>query len=274
MASIVLIAGGIAIIALLNLEDMETQWEAEANISHMQEICRGIDSATRTSSLKQARAYNARLAGESIRTSVQPYDKQLALPREPTMSFIEIPRIAVRMPVYHGVEENVLMAGIGHWPESSLPVGGRSTHCVLMGHSGMRNTRMLDDLHVLEPGDRISVCTLGIPLSYEVCGTETVEPNEVAARTAIVRGKDMLTLVTCTPYGVNSHRLLVHANRCETDDAHEVGTAVPIIANSRNAMLVGALCLLLAAALAGAIARIRQSKPDRASGTPRGVDHA
>lgn len=167
--------------------------------------------------LLQARSYNELLAGESPELpadEVEPYDRQLIFDRDPMMSWVEIPSINVSMPIYHGTSEEVLMAGVGHLEGTSLPVGGASTHCVLTAHSGMRNLSMFDDIHALGEGDLVLLHTMNQTLAYKVTGSEVVWPDEVESL-GIEPGADELTLVTCTPYGVNDHRLLVHCERTE-----------------------------------------------------------
>lgn len=167
--------------------------------------------------LLQARSYNELLVGESPELpadQVAPYEEQLIFDRDPMMSWVEIPSINVSMPIYHGTGEESLMAGVGHLEGTSLPVGGRSSHCVLTAHSGMRNLSMFDDIHALEEGDLVLLHTMNQTLAYRVTGSEVVWPDEVESL-AIETGADKLTLVTCTPYGVNDHRLLVHCNRTE-----------------------------------------------------------
>lgn len=167
--------------------------------------------------LLQARSYNELLVGESPELpadQVAPYEEQLIFDRDPMMSWVEIPSINVSMPIYHGTGEEALMAGVGHLEGTSLPVGGTSSHCVLTAHSGMRNLSMFDDIHALEEGDLVLLHTMNQTLAYRVTGSEVVWPDEVESL-AIETGADKLTLVTCTPYGVNDHRLLVHCNRTE-----------------------------------------------------------
>ena len=159
--------------------------------------------------LLQARSYNELLAGESPELpadQVAPYEEQLIFDRDPMMSWVEI--------IYHGTGEEALMAGVGHLEGTSLPVGGTSSHCVLTAHSGMRNLSMFDDIHALEEGDLVLLHTMNQTLAYRVVGSEVVWPDEVESL-AIEPGADKLTLVTCTPYGVNDHRLLVHCDRTE-----------------------------------------------------------
>ena len=167
--------------------------------------------------LLQARAYNELLAGEDSELAadqVAPYEEQLVFDRDPMMSWVEIPSINVSMPIYHGTGEEALMAGVGHLEGTSLPVGGTSSHCVLTAHSGMRNLSMFDDIHALREGDLVLLHTVDRTLAYKVAGSEVVWPDE-AGSLAIESGADKLTLVTCTPYGVNDHRLLVHCDRTE-----------------------------------------------------------
>ena len=167
--------------------------------------------------LLQARSYNELLVGESPELpadQVAPYEEQLIFDRDPMMSWVEIPSIDVSMPIYHGTGEESLMAGVGHLEGTSLPVGGASSHCVLTAHSGMRNLSMFDDIHALEEGDLVLLHTMNQTLAYRVVGSEVVWPDEVESL-AIEPGADKLTLVTCTPYGVNDHRLLVHCDRTE-----------------------------------------------------------
>lgn len=131
---------------------------------------------------------------------------------EGVMAYLEIPNINVMLPIYHGVEDGELKKGIGHLPETSLPVGGDSTHCVLAGHSGMSNARLLTDLPKLQKGDVFYIHVYNRTLTYTVDQIKTVLPTNTADLT-IEQGEDYVTLVTCTPYGVNTHRLLVRGTR-------------------------------------------------------------
>ena len=130
------------------------------------------------------------------------------------MGFIEIPSIDVSVPIYHGTEENVLQVAIGHIEWSSLPVGGESTHCVVSGHRGLPSAKLFTDLDKLNPGDYFVLNILDKTLTYEVDQIRIVEPQDTKDL-LIQEGKDLCTLVTCTPYGVNSHRMLVRGHRVE-----------------------------------------------------------
>ena len=176
----------------------------------------------------EAHAYNDELAGRTPSmepSQIVPYDEQLTFERDPMMSWVDIPSINVSMPIYHGTSDAALMAGVGHLQNTSLPVGGASAHCVLTAHSGMGNLRMFDDIRQLVPGDLVLLHTMGDTYAYRVTGSEVVWPDEVDSL-AIEPGRDLLTLVTCTPYGVNDHRLLVHCERTDynPDEAADAGS--------------------------------------------------
>ncbi|MDD7341363.1 MAG: class C sortase, partial [Firmicutes bacterium] len=130
------------------------------------------------------------------------------------MGYIEIPSIDCSLPIYHGTEESVLQIAVGHLEWSSLPVGGMSTHCVLSGHRGLPSAKLFTNLDKLQAGDIFMLRVLDEVLTYEVDQILIVEPQETAAL-QIEEGKDYCTLVTCTPYGINTHRLLVRGHRIE-----------------------------------------------------------
>ena len=130
------------------------------------------------------------------------------------MGCLEIPKIQVSLPIYHGTGEDVLSRGIGHMPESAFPIGGPGNHAALVGHTGLPSAKILDDLVKLELEDTFTVTVLGETLTYRVDQILVVEPQETEAL-APVPGEDYCTLVTCTPYGVNSHRLLVRGTRVQ-----------------------------------------------------------
>ena len=145
-------------------------------------------------------------------TEMARYRKMLTTPSSKTMATLSIPSIGAILPVYHGSSEQTLRSGVGHIFGSSLPVGGPGTHAVLIGHSGYGHSRLFNDLAELRSGDRFSVEAAGRTLTYAVTSTEVVEPSDVSSLAASP-GRDLMTLVTCTPTGVNTHRLLVHAER-------------------------------------------------------------
>ena len=142
------------------------------------------------------------------------YDRLLDVSGLGVMGYIEIPEIDVSLPIYHGTEESVLQIAVGHLEWSSLPVGGESTHCVLSGHRGLPSAKLFTNLDKLQTGDIFMLRILDDVLTYEVDQILIVEPQETGAL-RIEEGKDYCTLVTCTPYGINTHRLLVRGHRID-----------------------------------------------------------
>ena len=145
------------------------------------------------------------------------YDEILDLD-DGIMGYVEIPSINVRLPIYHGESEDVLTKGAAHLEHTSFPIGGENTHACISAHCGYPTQKFFDDIDELENGDEIYIYVLDRTLKYSVIGTDVVEPDD-SSKLEVVKGKDLLTLVTCTPYGVNSHRLLVHAERAPFEAA-------------------------------------------------------
>ena len=141
------------------------------------------------------------------------------------LGYITIPRIDLNLPIYEGVGSDVLMHGIGHLTETSYPLGGESTHSALSGHRGMAEAELFTNLDKLERGDRFYLHILDEVLAYEVDQILTVEPDQVEAL-EIIEGEDLCTLITCTPIGINSHRLLVRGTRVEYDGEETAGSNV------------------------------------------------
>lgn len=169
-----------------------------------------------------ANEYNKRLSAHSDQFIITDkekaeYDSILDPAGNGIMGYVEIGSIGVKLPIYHGTDDNVLQVGVGHIEGSSLPVGGESTHCVLSGHRGLPSSRLFTDLDQLSVGDVFLLHTLDLVLAYRVDQAIIVEPADTEALD-IVDGKDYCTLVTCTPYGINSHRLLVRGVRVAYDE--------------------------------------------------------
>lgn len=165
----------------------------------------------------EAVAYNKKLAEEPtgfILTDEEQkeYEETLDVTGTGIMSYLEIPPINVYLPIYHGVDDAVLQIAIGHIAGSALPVGGKSTHCVISGHTGLPSAKLLSDLDKLKEGDHFMLKTLDQTLTYEVDQIKVVLPTELDD-IQTEKGKDLCTVVTCTPYGVNTHRLLVRGKR-------------------------------------------------------------
>ena len=178
-----------------------------------------------TDALAAAHAYNAALRDLDYpltdyerldeREDIEKYADILNVNGNGIMGYISIPKISVELPICHGTDDNVLDAAVGHLEGTSLPVGGASTHCVLSAHCGLPSAKLFTDLDEMALGDVFTITVLDQTLTYEVDQIKIVEPNEVDAL-YVIEGEDHCTLVTCTPYGVNTHRLLVRGKRIET----------------------------------------------------------
>ena len=176
-----------------------------------------LDDSQNKEMLKAARKYNKSLLKKSDHWKLSKKDKKkyeslLDVSGTGIMGYIEVPKIDCSLPIYHGTDEGALQIAIGHLEGSSLPVGGKSTHCVLSGHRGLPSARLFTDLDQMEEGDIFILNILGRKLAYEVVQIKVVLPEEMSDL-EIEEGKDLCTLVTCTPYGINTHRLLVRGHR-------------------------------------------------------------
>ena len=175
------------------------------------------------------------------------YNELLDVSGTGIMSYIEIPKIKCSLPIYHGTDEGVLQIAVGHIEGSSLPVGGLNTHCVLSGHRGLPSAKLFSNLDKLEEGDIFMIRTLDQTLTYEVDQIRIVLPDEVDDL-KVEEGKDLCTLVTCTPYGINTHRLLVRGHRVanqEEAEAVRVTADAMMVDNRIVAMCIAVPVLVL-----------------------------
>ena len=158
---------------------------------------------------------------DALLTATRDYDSLLNIAGDGIMGYVKIPKIGVQLPIYHGTDNDSLERGIGHLLGSSLPVGGDSTHTILTAHSGMASQKMFSDLPQLEIGDVFYLRILGETLAYQVDQINTVLPHDTTFL-GIEQGEDLATLVTCTPFGVNTHRLLVRGERIPYEEAETI----------------------------------------------------
>ena len=184
-----------------------------------------IEDADLTDAFKQAEIYNdALFTGETDEEERPDYGELLCTTEDGIMGYVEIPSIQIRLPIYHGRTENELSKSAGHLPSSSLPVGGKSTHAVLAAHSGRADSKMFTDLDQVKEGDLVYLYVLNKTLTYEVDQTTVTTPDDTDA-IQIIDGKDLLTLLTCTPYGTNTHRLLVRGHRIFPDETRSASNS-------------------------------------------------
>ena len=196
-----------------------------------QEVIAQTDNSVLVREREKAIAYNQTLlpstateggyTQEALQFASEEYDSILNLAGDGIMGYIEIPKINVHLPIYHGTGDSSLSKGVGHLLGSSLPVGGESTHAILSGHSGMASQSMFTDLEQLGIGDIFYLHVLDEILVYQVSEINTVLPSDTSLL-GIWEGEDCCTLVTCTPYGVNTHRLLVTASRILYEEAEQI----------------------------------------------------
>ncbi len=195
-----------------------------------EEIIQQADNSALLEAKKQAIAYNEAItpgtAGEAysqaaLTDASRDYESQLNIAGDGTMGYVEIPKISVNLPIYHGTGNDSLERGVGHLLGSSLPVGGASTHAILTGHSGMATQKMFTDLEQLSVGDVFYLHILDETLAYQVDRIKTVLPYDTSLL-GITFGRDYCTLVTCTPYGINTHRLLVRGTRIAYEEAEVI----------------------------------------------------
>ena len=221
--TIFLILFAVAGLSLLLYPSVSNYWNSlhsSRAISGYMEAIDNLDDEQQQAMLDEAHAYNEKLFADGY-TLILPeprresYFKLLDITGTGVMGYIEIQKLGVMLPIYHGTGEEVLQIAVGHIEGSFLPVGGPNTHTVLSGHRGLPSAKLFTDLDKMTIGDTFTIQVLKEELMYEVDQILTVLPNELDALN-VVPGEDLCTLITCTPYGINTHRLLVRGHRIET----------------------------------------------------------
>lgn len=205
------------------------QHQSKIHTQFLQQV-EDTDDSKLQEALQHARAYNAALNGiladenfseTALMGASEDYDAQLNVTGRGIMGYVSVPKINVTLPIYHGTDSGTLERGIGHLLGTSLPVGGDSTHSVLTAHSGMASQRMFSDLPQLKEGDVFYLEVLNETLAYQVDQIKTVLPHDTTYL-GIEAERDLCTLVTCTPFGVNTHRLLVRGHRIPYEEAETI----------------------------------------------------
>lgn len=241
---------GIALLVYPTTADYWNSFHQSHAISEYMETVSQIDDESFHSMWEEADWYNQSLLKKQNRyyldeEEMKTYESILKVNVTGIMSYVEIPSLKISLPIYHGTDETTLKIAIGHIPGSSLPVGGPSTHCVISGHRGLPSAKLFTEIDQLKKGDTFFLETLGETLTYEVDQIRIVLPNELED-IEIEEGKDYCTLVTCTPYGVNSHRLLVRGHRVgNTEDKIHVTAEAVQISEELTAVWFGILFLLV-----------------------------
>lgn len=224
---------GLSLLLYPSLSDYWNSLHSTQVISNYTDVVAELDENQYEELYNQAVEYNQTLLKRmnsyilSDEQKVQ-YKQLLNVSQIGIMGYIEIPSIEISIPIYHGTDESVLQVAIGHLEWSSLPVGGQSTHCVLSGHRGLPSAKLFTNLDKLTEGDVFMLRVLEEILTYEVDQILIVEPNDTKAL-QIVEGEDYCTLVTCTPYGINSHRLLVRGHRIENIEEKHISVTADAV---------------------------------------------
>lgn len=225
---------------------------------------------------RKAKEYNENLAGDPVHDPFvvgsgyalpKDYEETLNINGDGIMGYIRIPKISVSLPIYHGSDEEALKKGVGHIESTSLPIGGSRSHCVLTGHRGLPSAELFTRLDELEEGDCFYIRVLDETFAYEVDRIKTVLPNQLEDLVSF-EGQDLVTLVTCTPYGINTHRLLVRGTRIAyvEEEKEEQETVIGKVTSMRYQYLgicIGVLILVILALLSRFAQWIRRREANR-----------
>ena len=220
LLTVLMSAGMIIGISLLLYPSVANYWNSfhqARTIMDYNEVVSSMNQDDYNKLLDEARAYNERLAETGFKWTMtdaerQDYMRQLRVEGTEAMGYISIPKLHIRLPLMHGTDEKILQTSIGHLEETSLPVGGKGSHCVVSGHRGLPSSRLFTDIDKMKEGDTWTITVLNETLTYECDQIRIVLPEDLSNIT-LEKGKDLCTLVTCTPYGINTHRLLVRGHR-------------------------------------------------------------
>ena len=225
---------GVALLAYPTFADWWNSFHQSRAVASYMEAVTSLDSREYERILQNADKYNRELGKSGILWTMdeeqeKEYNKLLNINDTGIMGYINIPKIDIQLPIYHGTDEAVLQIAIGHIMGTSLPVGGKSSHCVVSGHRGLPSARLFTDLDKMVEGDSFTMTVLNRTVTYEVDQIRIVEPTDLSDL-QIEKGKDYCTLVTCTPYGINTHRLLVRGHRIENaqGDAQVIADALQL----------------------------------------------
>lgn len=251
--------------------------KTDSTVEAIQQAAQEIDDSEQKTAIEEARKYNQTLANGHV-TLTDPfiedksgndsdnYDSLLNLNADGVMGTVEIPSIDVSLPIYHGTSDAVLKKGAGHLQGTSLPIGGESTHTVITGHTGLSNAKLFTDLTQVEKGDVFFLNVMGEKLAYKVDQIKVVLPTALDDL-KIVPEKDYCTLLTCTPYGVNDHRLLVRGERTDYQEAvEEASTEKPNKAESKwmseykRALIISAIFFVVSLLVVFIVRRVREHR--------------
>ena len=263
--SIIIFFIGISLLLYPTIGNIINSYRQQKVLNSYVEKINTLDSSYYDEMYEKAASYNEKVFLKQKANSrydlKDEYDNVLRINDTNVMGYIEIPKANIKLPIYHGVSDSVLQKGVGHVRESSLPIGTENQNSLLMGHTGLPTSKIFTNLGKLEIGDYFIITVLNNKLYYKIYDIEVITPDELIDRLPVQEGRDLVTLVTCTPYGVNSHRLVLHAERCEEiieNDHNETSSSYLIIIS------VIAI-LLLASIISYLVIRKRKQQADIAS---------
>lgn len=268
---------GFALLSYPFISNFIFEKSAGSMIKSYEKQAKTYDQKQKDKALKEAKEYNQDLTRSAVQLTdpfkaksngeTMSYNNILNLDQSGVMGYLEIPCISVNLPIYHGTDAEILERGVGHLAASSLPIGGKSTHSVLTGHTGLSSAKLFTDLPEMKKGDLFFINVLGQTLAYKVDQISVVRPEDTR-KLQIVDGKDYVTLVTCTPYGINNRRLLVRGVRTKyvknqknkirtrNQDSQWMGTY-------KRAIAIG-LAIVMALVLSGKVyQRLRSKKTEK-----------
>lgn len=227
---IIVFVVGLSLLLYPSISEYWNSFVQSRAISQYSESLAQLDAEQKAAMIDEAEEYNRRLLNRQTGFALTPeqkeeYDKLLNISSNGVIGYVEIPSIGVSLPVYHGTDEKVLQVAVGHLDWSSLPVGGPSTHSVLSAHRGLPSAKLFTDLDEVVEGDRFMLFVLNDIYTYEVDKISIIEPDDTQCLQISI-GEDYCTLFTCTPYGINSHRLCVRGHRVSNIQSSEVARVV------------------------------------------------
>lgn len=247
---IIIFLAGLSLMLYPSFSNWYNQQHQTRAIAGYVEKTDDMSAANRKKMWDEAVAYNKALAKKPMNFILSDeeyaeYEKTLDVTGTGIMAYISIPSIGIYLPIYHGTDDAVLQIAVGHIAGSSLPVGGKSTHCVISGHTGLPSAKLFTDLRKMKKGDHFMLETLDETLTYEVDQIKTVKPDDVSDL-KIQKGKDLCTLVSCTPYGINTDRLLVRGHRVENEKKEVKVASESAVSTSKAPLIYIIIAILLA----------------------------
>ena len=267
--NIIFVLGFLILLAPLIMNFMQGQHQSDAVSAYESSVDNKSEEEIQEM-LTEAEAYNNMLfqsngaVVDNLDSSIlsdDSYNSLLSQSLNGVMGSIEIPKISVDLPIYHGTSDEVLSMGIGHIQGTSLPIGGENTHSVLSGHRGLPGSKLFTRLDEIKEGDYFFITTLGETLAYKVCDIQVVMPDNTEVM-EITGGKDLVSLVTCTPYGINTHRLVVTGERVPYEESiyNSIGSQLPSI---RELLFISIPFVLLAVGIGMKVRDRRRIKNEK-----------